>query len=123
METLNPNQVLCALAVSCGQAMVSGWISFSGISKMPEMANLTGPEDPVHLDLGHGSWLASLFLMGNIAGCLAAGMVYQVVSFNFLNYYQRIDARKAFWVSAPLAASTWIMTVTSQRTWTILASR
>ena len=72
-----PPQVLCALAVSWGQAMVGGWVSFSSVA-LPKMVGQAEPGEPIQLDLDQGSWVASLFFIGNIAGCLAGETVNQV---------------------------------------------
>ena len=69
--------------------MVGGWISFSSVA-LPKMASQTDPEDPIQLDLDQGSWMARLFFVGNIAGCLAGGTVNQVVFFISRTFHRKL---------------------------------
>ena len=71
------SQVLAAIGVSFGASIVGGWLSFSSVA-IPKMMNGTTADDPIQIDLFLGSWIASLFFIGNIVGCLAGGIVNQV---------------------------------------------
>ena len=104
-------QLLAAIGVSFGASIVGGWLSFSSVA-IPKMMKGTTPDDPIQIDLFLGSWIASLFFIGNIIGCLAGGAINQ-----------RLGARMAFILSAPLAAVSWIMIAASHHVWVILASR
>ena len=70
-------QVLAAIGISFGASMVGGWLSFSSVA-IPKMMNGTTADDPIQIDLFLGSWIASLFFIGNIVGCVAGGIVNQV---------------------------------------------
>ena len=72
-------QVLAAIGISFGASIVGGWLSFSSVA-IPKMMNGTTPGDPIQIDLFLGSWIASLFFIGNIVGCVAGGIVNQVDS-------------------------------------------
>ena len=74
-----PPQVLAAIGISFGASIVGGWLSFSSVA-IPKMMNGTTPGDPIQIDLFLGSWIASLFFIGNIVGCVAGGIVNQVDS-------------------------------------------
>ena len=114
-------QYLSALAVSFSACVVGGWMSFTSVA-IPKMmankimANSTRPvsqeEDPIIIDLHEGSWIASLFFIGNIVGCLAGG---------FIN--QKLGSRKVFLISAPISALTWVLVALSHELWLILVSR
>lgn len=104
-------QLLAAIGVSFGASVVGGWLSFSSVA-IPKMMAGTTPDDPIQIDLFLGSWIASLFFIGNIIGCLAGGVINQ-----------RLGARMAFIISAPLAALSWAMIAASHHVWVILASR
>eukprot|EP00092_Neocalanus_flemingeri_P030885 GFUD01033541.1.p1 GENE.GFUD01033541.1~~GFUD01033541.1.p1 ORF type:complete len:513 (+),score=81.63 GFUD01033541.1:247-1785(+) len=113
-------QLLSAIAVSFGATVVGGWMSFTSVA-IPKMMTRAGnisdttnkyEEDPIHIDLHTGSWIASLFFIGNIIGCLIGG---------FLN--QKLGAKRVFLLSAPIAAITWAMVALSHAIWVILLSR
>ena len=111
-------QLLSAIAVSFGATVVGGWMSFTSVAipKMMRMSNSSfsdsDSDDEIQIDLHTGSWIASLFFVGNIIGCLMGG---------FIN--QKIGARKAFLCSSPLAVLTWVMIALSHHIWIILVSR
>ena len=71
------SQVLAAIGISFGASIVGGWLSFSSVA-IPKMMKGTTADDPIQIDLFLGSWIASLFFIGNIVGCLAGGFVNQV---------------------------------------------
>ena len=71
------SQVLAAIGISFGASIVGGWLSFSSVA-IPKMMNGTTVDDPIQIDLFLGSWIASLFFIGNIVGCVAGGIVNQV---------------------------------------------
>ena len=52
-------------------------MSFSSVA-IPKMMNGTIPGDPIQIDLHVGSWIASTFFIGNVAGCLVGGLINQV---------------------------------------------
>ena len=108
-------QLLSAIAVSFGATVVGGWMSFTSVA-IPKMMkndnNSLEEEEDIQIDLHTGSWIASLFFIGNIIGCLMGGYVNQ-----------KIGARKAFLCSAPLAGLTWAMIALSHNIWVILVSR
>ena len=99
------------MAVSLGATVVGGWMSFTSVA-IPKMMDGASPGDPIQIDLHGGSWIASLFFIGNIVGCLAGGYINQV-----------LGARKSFLLASPVAAFTWVMIATSHHVWVILASR
>merc|ERR1719483_598934 len=68
--------------------------------------------DPIQIDLHTGSWIASLFFIGNIIGCLIGG---------YLN--QKIGPKRVFLYSAPFSALTWVMIALSHHVWVIFLSR
>lgn len=81
-------QLLPALAVSMCAAVVGGWISFPSVAipkMMCQTENLTnqsrresgGCEDQqgFTVDLDSASWIASVFFIGNILGCLVGGSI------------------------------------------------
>merc|ERR1719244_1544569 len=110
-------QFLAATAVSIGASVVGGWMSFTSVAipkmmkKHPEnQTELEG--DPIQIDLFVGSWIASLFFIGNIFGCLLGGIINQ-----------KLGARKTFLISSPLAVITWVMIALSHHIWIILLSR
>ena len=109
--TLVFSKVLAAIGVSFGASVVGGWLSFSSVAIPKMMAGAT-PGDPIQIDIFLGSWIASLFFIGNIVGCLAGGIINQ-----------KLGARMAFLLSSPLAAFSWVMIATSHHVWVILASR
>ena len=84
-------QLLSAIGVSFGATLVAGWISFTSVAikkMMKETAvNKTkdNDDDQMQMDLHTGSWIASLFFIGNIFGCLIGG---------FLN--QKMGAKRVF---------------------------
>ena len=115
------------MAVSFSACVVGGWMSFTSVAIPKMMANssvtvgvntslLGGEEvegeDAIITDLHEGSWIASLFFIGNIVGCLAGG---------FIN--QKLGSRKVFLMSAPLSALTWVLVALSHKLWLILVSR
>jgi len=113
-------QLLSAIAVSFGATVVAGWMSFTSVA-IPKMmtkavSNINDTtvheEDPIHIDLHTGSWIASLFFIGNIIGCLIGGFVNQ-----------KYGAKRVFLYSAPIAALTWAMVALSHKIWVILLSR
>ena len=103
-------QLLCAIAVSFGATVVGGWLSFTSVA-IPKMMD-SNEDDDIQIDLHTGSWIASLFFLGNIIGCLLGGYINQ-----------RIGARRAFLCSAPIAILTWAMIALSHSLWVILVSR
>merc|ERR1719244_1228789 len=110
-------QLLAATAVSLGASCAGGWMSFTSVAipkmmqKHPEnQTELEG--DPIQIDLFVGSWIASLFFIGNIVGCLLGGLINQ-----------KLGARKTFLISSPLAVVTWVMIALSHHIWIILLSR
>ena len=131
METKNVDnyeclpQYLSAIAVSLGACVVGGWMTFTSVA-IPKMMNISmagnssegfdpgsyNEEDPISIDLHQGSWIASLFFIGNIIGCLAGGVVNQ-----------KVGSRKVFLFSAPISALTWVMLALSQELWMIFVSR
>ena len=80
-------QLLSAIAISFGATVVGGWMSFTSVAipKMmkvsPNIDNITGTSeaDPIQIDLHTGSWIASLFFIGNIIGCLMGGFLNQKI--------------------------------------------
>ena len=118
-------QYLSALAVSFSACVVGGWMSFTSVAIPKMMANSSETveanisilgsveeEDAIIIDLHEGSWIASLFFIGNIVGCLAGG---------FIN--QKLGSRKVFLISAPLSGLTWVMVALSHQLWLILVAR
>ena len=113
-------QLLSAIAISFGATVVGGWMSFTSVAipKMmkvsPNIDNITGTSEaePIQIDLHTGSWIASLFFIGNIIGCLMGG---------FLN--QKIGPKRVFLFSAPFSALTWVMIALSHHIWVIFVSR
>ena len=128
-------QYLSAIAVSLGACVVGTWMTFTSVAipKMMETtantshgtaANLTvaeaglnttgtgAMEDPITISLHEGAWIASLFFVGNIVGCLAGGLGNQ-----------KLGSRKVFLLSAPAAALTWVIIALSRQLWHILVSR
>ena len=113
-------QLLSAIAISFRATVVGGWMSFTSVAipKMmkvsPNIDNITGTSeaDPIQIDLHTGSWIASLFFIGNIIGCLMGG---------FLN--QKIGPKRVFLFSAPFSALTWVMIALSHHIWVIFVSR
>ena len=89
-----PPQVLAAIGISFGASIVGGWLSFSSVA-IPKMMNGTTPGDPIQIDLFLGSWIASLFFIGNIVGCVAGGIVNQVdsASDGFCQNAMKIDKK------------------------------
>ena len=113
-------QLLSAIAISFGATVVGGWMSFTSVA-IPKMMegvsdnrsiSSTDESDPIQIDLHTGSWIASLFFIGNIIGCLMGG---------YLN--QRIGPRRVFLCSAPFSALTWVMIALAHQVWLILLSR
>ena len=111
-------QLLSAIGVSFGATLVAGWVSFTSVAipKMMQEAAVNKTEDnqddPMQMDLHTGSWIASLFFIGNIFGCLIGG---------FLN--QKMGAKRVFLCSAPFAALTWALAALSHHIWVIILSR
>ena len=116
------SQLLSAIAVSFGATIVGGWMSFSSVA-LPKMMNGTTPGDPIQIDLFLGSWIASLFFIGNIIGCLAGGLINQVRHPPLATLPQSLGARTTFLLCSPLAAITWVMVALSHHVWVILLSR
>ena len=69
-------------------------------------------EDTLIYSVLPGSWIASLFFIGNILGCLAGGFVNM-----------KLGVRLTLLLSAPVSAVTWIMVALSHQLWIILLSR
>ena len=81
------------MAVSLGATVVGGWMSFTSVAipkvyhtipnyttvAIPKMMDGATPGDVIQIDLHGGSWIASLFFIGNIVGCLAGGYINQVI--------------------------------------------
>ena len=115
-------QYLSALAISLSSCMVGGWMAWTSVA-IPKMMNITTSDsdnntavytddDPISIDLHQGSWIASLFFIGNIVGCLAGGYINQ-----------KLGTRKVYLISAPISALTWIMVALATDLWMILVSR
>ena len=51
-------------------------MSFSSVA-LPKMMDGATPGDPIQIDLFLGSWIASLFFIGNVIGCLVGGLINQ----------------------------------------------
>merc|ERR1712198_54246 len=112
-------QFLCAFAVSFCSSIVGGWVAFTSVA-IPKMMNMSGQNhnqtfnesDSFTIDLYQGSWITSLFFIGNIIGCLAGGYINQI-----------IGAKRIFIISAPISAFTWILIALSHELWIILMAR
>ena len=74
------------MGLSLGATVVGGWLAFSSVAIPKMMAGHT-PGDPIQIDLHGGSWIASLFFVGNIIGCLAGGYINQVSHSMFVTIY------------------------------------
>ena len=113
-------QLLSAIAISFGATVVGGCMSFTSVA-IPKMMEVIPSDenrtsdmeaDPIQIDLHTGSWIASLFFIGNIIGCLMGG---------YLN--QKIGPKRVFLYSAPFSALTWVMIALSHHVWVIFLSR
>lgn len=117
-------QYFSALAISMGSCVVGGWMAWTSVA-IPKMMNITltsdqnsssvfssQEDDPISIDLHQGSWIASLFFIGNIIGCLAGGYINQ-----------RLGTRKVYLIAAPMSALTWIMVALAHDLWLIFVSR
>ena len=115
-------QYLSASAVSLSSCVIGTWMSFTSVTipKMMEnslesinhVSNDGGEDNPIIINFNEASWIASLFFIGNIFGCLAGG---------YLN--QKLGTKTLFLVSAPISAVTWIMIAFSHEIWLILVAR
>ena len=122
-------QFLSAIAISIGASIVGTFMSFTSVA-LPKMMNVTKQtenssnfsenssshnymeKETFTIDLHQGSWITSLFFIGNIIGCVAGGYINQ-----------KIGARKIFLISAPISAVTWIMIALANELWIIFVSR
>merc|ERR1719273_976920 len=98
-------QVLSSMAISCGSLNVGGWMAFSAVA-IPKMIaetqaaiNATNTTDTtsattytLEVDLSTGSWIASLFFLGTILGCLTGGL-----------WNSWLGPRRVFLLASPLA--------------------
>ena len=66
--------MLAAIGISFGASIVGGWLSFSSVA-IPKMMNGTTADDPIQIDLFLGSWIASLFVIGDLLGCVIGGPI------------------------------------------------
>ena len=80
-------QYLSALAVSLSSCVIGTWMSFTSVTIPKMMANSSESinhvsndqeeNDPIIINFNEASWIASLFFIGNIFGCLAGGYLNQ----------------------------------------------
>ena len=107
-------QIFCSMAVSVSAVNVGTWVAYASVAipKMMEESRNNETESTITVDLYSGSWIASLFYLGTIIGCLCGGLLNPL-----------LGSRKILLITAPLAAITWIMIALSNAFWVLLVSR
>ena len=104
-------QFCSVIAVHIGATLSGGWISYPSLAVPKMMSNQTMNEHNLEIDIYSGSWIVSIFSIGNIFGCLIGGLLNQ-----------KLGTKKVYlFIVAPVNGISWAMIALADQLWIILS--